>query len=118
MGVTWHGNYFRYLEIARCALLDKLDYNYVEMERSGFMWPVVDTRVKFTRPTIFGQRVRVTARLEEYENRLKVAYEITDVETGERLTKGYTTQLAVDKKTKELCYCSPRILIEKVRSCA
>jgi len=118
MGVTWHGNYFRYLEIARCALLDKLDFSYVEMERSGFMWPVVDTRLKFVRPTIFGQRVRVMARLEEYENRLKVSYEITDIESGDRVTKGYTTQLAVDKQTNELCFCSPQVLIEKVRKCA
>ena len=31
MGVTWHGNYFRYLEEARCALLKELDYGYRQM---------------------------------------------------------------------------------------
>jgi len=117
MGVTWHGNYFRYLELARCALLDKIGYNYTEMERSGYAWPIVDTRVKFAKPTVFQQRVRVKAVLEEYEIRLKIGYVITDIESGERLTKGYTVQVAVDRRTNEMCFGSPAILIEKVRQC-
>jgi acyl-CoA thioester hydrolase len=28
MGVVWHGNYFRYFEIAREALLNQFDYGY------------------------------------------------------------------------------------------
>jgi acyl-CoA thioester hydrolase len=58
------------------------------------------------------------ATLAEYENRLKIEYEISDVETGERVTKGYTIQVAVDNATRELCFVSPPILFEKVRACA
>jgi len=116
MGVTWHGNYFRYFEAARCALLDKIDYGYVEMMNSGYSWPIVDTRVKFARPTVFQQRILVVATLEEYENRLKIRYVITDVETGERVTKGYTTQVAVENETTELCFVSPAVLIEKIHA--
>ncbi len=118
MGVTWHGNYFRYLERARCELLNKIGYGYLAMVESGFSWPIVDTRVKFVRPTVFEQRVRVVATLEEYENRLKIGYEITDIESGERVTKGYTIQVAVDNATNEICFVSPPILIDKVRACA
>ncbi len=118
MGVTWHGNYFRYLERARCKLLDKIDYGYRAMIESGYSWPIVDTRVKFVRPTVFNQTVRVLATLEEYENRLKIAYVITDVESGERVTKGFTIQIAVDNATQELCFVSPPALIDRVRACA
>lgn len=114
MGVTWHGNYFRYFELARCVLLDRIDYNYIDMEKSGYAWPIVDTRVKFLRPTVFRQRLRVSAEIEEFENRLKIGYVITDIESGERVTKGYTIQVAVDKATREMCYVSPPILIEKI----
>ncbi len=117
-GVTWHGNYFRYFELARCALLDKLDYNYLQMNDSGYSWPVVDTRVKFAKPTVFRQRVKVKATLQEYDIRLKIAYLITDAVSGERLTKGYTVQVAVDQSTNEMCFASPKILIDKVRRCA
>ena len=35
MGVVWHGNYFRYLEIAREQLLKQFDYGYRQMQASG-----------------------------------------------------------------------------------
>ena len=40
MEVVWHGHYVKYLEIARGALLDSIDYNYPEMRDSGYLWPV------------------------------------------------------------------------------
>lgn len=117
MGVTWHGNYFRYLELARSALLTRISYNYLEMERSGYYWPIVEAHIKYVKPTRFGQRLRVHARLEEYENRLKIAYLITDAATGARVTKAHTTQVAVDKKNGEMCFCSPSALVDRVRAC-
>ena len=117
MGVTWHGNYFRYLERARCRLLDKIGYGYRAMIESGYSWPIVDTRVKFIQPTVFQQRLRIVATLREYENRLKIDYEILDEESGERVTRGYTIQVAIDNSRQELCYVSPDILIDKVRAC-
>jgi len=114
MGVTWHGNYFRYLEEARCALLKELDYGYRQMVASGFAWPIIDARLQFVQPTEFWQKIRVKASLVEYENRLKIAYEITDAETGKRVTKGYTTQVAYELKTEEMCFVSPPVLKEKI----
>jgi acyl-CoA thioester hydrolase len=35
MGVVWHGNYFRYFEIAREALLKQFNYGYRQMQASG-----------------------------------------------------------------------------------
>ena len=96
MQIVWHGNYARFLEEARCALLDLIGYNYPEMAKSGFVWPVVDMRIKYIRPVRFAQTVRVTAILTEYENRLRIEYRITDTATDELLTKASTTQLAVD----------------------
>ena len=43
MQVVWHGNYFKYLEIARCALLQRFDYDYPQMHASGYMWPILHT---------------------------------------------------------------------------
>ena len=65
MAVAWHGHYFRYIELARCALLDLIDYNYPQMEASGYLWPIIDTRMKYLAPLRFGQRVRVRATLTE-----------------------------------------------------
>lgn len=116
MEVVWHGNYARYLEQARCALLDRIGYNYPEMSASGFLWPIVDMQIKYVRPIRFAQTVVVGATLVEYENRIKIAYRIRDAKTDELLTKAQTVQLAVDAETKELSFESPAVLIEKVKA--
>jgi acyl-CoA thioester hydrolase len=115
MKVVWHGNYARYLEQARCALLEKLNYSYPEMEQSGYVWPIVDLRIKYVRPVRYSQRIRVEARLVEYENRLKIAYVCRDDTSGEVVTKAHTIQLAVKIDTQELRLESPAVLLDKVR---
>ena len=114
MGVVWHGNYFRYFEVAREALLNQFNYGYRQMKESGYLWPVVDTRVKYRDVLTFEQRFRVRARLEEYENRLRIGYEIVDAASGKRTTTGYTIQVAVEEKSREMSFVSPDILFERM----
>ena len=114
MGVVWHGNYFRYLELARCALLRQFDYGYRQMAESGFIWPIIDTRLKFIAPLKFEQRVKVVARLKEYEYRLRIDYEMFDASSGLRLCKGYTIQVAVEQASGEMRLVSPEILLQKL----
>lgn len=112
--VAWHGHYAKYLEIARCALLDKFDYNYREMKQSGYFWPVIDMHIRYIRTARFQQKLRVKATLDEWENRLVISYLITNAETGERVTKGRTVQVAVDSATGEMQYVSPPVLAQKL----
>jgi acyl-CoA thioester hydrolase len=115
MHVVWHGNYVRYLEQVRGLLLDKIDYNYPQMEQSGYLWPIVDMRLKYVRPVRYQQRIIVQANLVEYENRLKIAYVCRDAVSGEIVTKAHTVQVAVTAATQELNLESPAVLLEKVR---
>lgn len=114
MQIVWHGHYVKYFEIARCVLLDQIGYNYLHMAASGFSWPVVDMAVRFLKPARFGQRICIEASVIEYEHRLKINYLITDEQTGTRLTKGHTIQVAVDLEKKEMCLVSPVVLVEKL----
>jgi acyl-CoA thioester hydrolase len=120
MQVVWHGNYPRFLELGRCALLDRLDYNYAQMRESGYAWPVVDMRIKYVRPIRMAETIVVTASLAEYENRLKLDYRIRRQSDGQVLTKAHSVQVAVSMATGEMQLESPAILFEKVQalSCA
>jgi acyl-CoA thioester hydrolase len=114
MNVVWHGNYFRFFEKARSDLLDLLDYNYAQMKASGYVWPIVDFRIKYVRPLLLQQRIIVEAELVEYENRLKIEYRIYDEETKEILTKATSIQVAVKDGSQELEFESPAVFIERV----
>ena len=50
MNVCWHGHYLKYFEIGRAALLRAFDYDYREMQASGYLWPIVEAHLKYVRP--------------------------------------------------------------------
>ena len=114
MQIVWHGNYFNYFEIARRLLLEKIGYGYNEMAKSGFMFPIIEATAKYINPLQHGDRAVIKAILVEYENRLKIKYEIYNAETGILTTKGVTTQMAVDIKAGESCFVSPPVLTDKI----
>ncbi|HXZ09781.1 MAG TPA: thioesterase family protein [Paraburkholderia sp.] len=114
MSVCWHGHYLKYFEMGRAALLRAFDYDYPQMRESGYVWPIVEAHLKYVRPATYGQKIDVRATLLEYENRLKIGYEIVDAATLTRLTKGYTIQVAIDAATQELQFVSPPVLFEKL----
>ncbi|MDK2124920.1 acyl-CoA thioesterase [Parachitinimonas caeni] len=114
MDIVWHGHYVKYLELARCALLSKFDYDYPQMRESGYAWPIVDMRLKYVRPASFGQKLRIRAEITEWENRLKIDYLITDAATGQKLNKAYTIQVAVEIASREMLYVCPPVLWQKL----
>ncbi|VVN36519.1 hypothetical protein PS862_00425 [Pseudomonas fluorescens] len=114
MNVVWHGHYVKYLEVARCALLDKIGHNYDAMVASGYAWPVIDLQLRYVRGAVFGQKLNVRANLVEWENRLKISYLISDLHTGERLTRASSVQVAVDMGSREMQLASPKVFTDAV----
>ncbi|KFN42940.1 acyl-CoA thioesterase [Arenimonas oryziterrae] len=114
MVVVWHGHYLKYFELARCALLQRFNFDYLQMRESGYVWPIVDLRSKYVRPAHFQQRLIVRAQIVEWENRLKIDYQIRDAGTGQVLTRGHTIQVAVSVATGEMSFVSPPILLERL----
>ena len=114
MDVVWHGHYLKYLELARCALLQTFDYDYPQMRASGYVWPVVDLRTKYLRPARFGQRLRVRAELTEWEVRMRIDYLISDADTGEAITRAHTIQVAVEVASGEMCFATPAVFRQRL----
>lgn len=114
MEIVWHGHYVKYLELARCALLAKYDYDYTRMRESGYAWPVVDLRLKYVRSATFGQPLKVKATILEWENRLRIDYLIRDAQTGAKVHRAASIQVAVDMSTQEMCFVCPPVLWEKL----
>lgn len=57
-----------------------------------------------------------SGHFKEWENRLKIDYLIFDAESGKRLTKGYTTQVAVNIEAREMCFQSPQVLFDRLNA--
>ncbi|RYZ90843.1 MAG: acyl-CoA thioesterase [Moraxellaceae bacterium] len=116
LNIVWHGNYCKYLELARCKLLDKVGYNYRAMAESGFSFPVVDMHIKYIRPIIFEQAIVISATLAEWQYRLQINYVIRDAHTSEKLTKARTIQAAVELGSNRLHLNCPPVLNQKINN--
>lgn len=114
MDVVWHGHYVKYFEVARCTLLERIGHNYQQMRDAGYAWPIIDVQLRYMRGARFNQRIVVRADLVEWENRLKINYLIRDAETGERMTRGSTVQVAVEIASREMLLASPRVFVDAV----
>ena len=115
-GVVWHGHYLKYFELARCALLDGIGYNYQEMMDTGILWPIIDTAIRYTHPLTLDQEVMISACLLEWELRLVIEYTIRD-ENDIVCTKGKTVQAPINAKTNSLQLGSPQLLLDSVENC-
>ena len=116
MGIVWHGNYINYFERARCARLDRIGYNYIEMEKSGYMFPVTEVKAKYMKSLRFGDVCRAKAILVEYENMIQMKFELYNAETGELTTKGNVNQMCIKADTKESQFVCPKCFTEKVEA--
>ncbi len=117
LNVVWHGNYIKYLETARCELLDKLGYDYEDMKRDNVAYPVATMDLKFIKPCVFNQKLKIITSVEEIEPSLIMKYTIYDAETGDKLFKARSMQICIDKTTNESIYSAPEGLKEKLACC-
>ncbi|HKU13975.1 MAG TPA: acyl-CoA thioesterase [Steroidobacteraceae bacterium] len=116
-GVVWHGHYLKYLENARWALMQRLDFGLDAMLASGYAWPIVEVHVKYVRAARFGDRLAVQASLVEWQSRLAVNYLVTHAATAERVARARTVQVAVEASTGALQFATPAVLVERVDRC-
>lgn len=114
MNIVWHGNYPRFLELGRVAVMDKIEFGYAAMKMSGFSWPIVDLHMHYARPMRYGQSVEINAGIVEWENRLKLTYTIREQASGARVMRASTIQVAVENETGEMQWRSPPALLEKL----
>jgi acyl-CoA thioester hydrolase len=114
MAVVWHGNYLKYFEVSRGQLLRKIDYDYPDMQASGYSWPVIECKCRFIASATYGMKVNIHSTITEWENRLFISYLITEEESNKRLCKGHTIQVAVNQKNGEMQFASPQILLDKI----
>lgn len=114
MNIVWHGNYVKYMEEARCALFDNLNYDYTDMYNDGFMYPIAKMDMKFIKSANFGDELIVKCVLKELEPAIVIKYEIFSGE--EKIFTANTMQIGVDVKTGETLYAAPEKLKKAVRS--
>lgn len=114
LNIVWHGNYPKYLELGRCALMEKIGYGYDEMAASGYVWPFIDYRMRYARPMRLNTPVRITAGIVEWESMMRIVYAIEEAGSGARVMRASSSQVAVSIETNEMQWQSPPVFLDKL----
>jgi acyl-CoA thioester hydrolase len=96
MQVVWHGNYYKYFDIARDRLFSDAGIDLYQVAREGgVVFPITRTQTKHILPLRFRDEVECKATLVESECRLVVEFELRLAGGGKLCAKGRTEQAAV-----------------------
>ncbi len=116
--VVYHSNYLRYFELGRTSLMREVAYPYREIEKSGYVYPIIDLGINFFKPLYYDDPFWIHTRPVELERvKLRFDYIITHLETGDIICKGFTRHcaintdgkpVAVDEKTVHLWKTFPQ----------
>ncbi len=96
MGVVWHGHYYAYLEEARTALLRACNLDAGDLIGARFVFFVIESKCRYVHSLHYGDRIRVTAWLEDIQHRIHIAYEIHNLTHGKRAARGHTILATTD----------------------
>ncbi len=110
MGVVWHGNYVKYLEVARCLFLDEIGFGYDKMRELGFAYPVAKMEFKYIAPIRFNDEFWVRVKLISIDGFLKFRYELLSEDKKTRLAKAMSSQICVDMRANISLYEAPKEL--------
>ena len=97
--VVYYANYFRWFESGRRELFRSLKIDYIELDKSGIITPVVEARCNYFHPARYDDIVVVETRISEInEKSIKFENKVFRKKDRKLLATGYTVNVFVDKK--------------------
>ncbi|MDP2208715.1 MAG: thioesterase family protein [Bacteroidota bacterium] len=102
MNVVYYSNYFVYFESGRTELLRSIGLPYTELEKMGYILPVIEANAKYYKSAAYDDVITVITTLKELPTaRIKLDYEIRDNKTNELIAEGYTVHSFVKSETRK-----------------
>ena len=103
MGIVHHSNYIRFLEEARCEMLDVNKMPYSAYEAHGVMIPVLGVNLNFKKHVTFNDEIEIQPYVKDFNGiRLTMGYTVINKKTGELVLTGETKHCFTDKNLRPI----------------
>ncbi len=104
-GVVYNANYLRYFEIGRTELMRAWVCSYSDIEKLGFVLPVIECWSRFKAPAFYDDLLTIETSIAEVSKlKCTFSYRILrqdqGIERPKLLVKGYTVHAAITKEGK------------------
>ncbi|MFA7115953.1 MAG: thioesterase family protein [Bacteroidales bacterium] len=115
MSIVHHSNYVRYFEYGRCSLMKEMGMPIEEIEKRGFMMPVVDVYIKYKKTSTMGDVLRIVSTLDKEP--MAKTYINTKIfnQNNELVCLGTVTLGFIHKDTRKPCR-APKFYLDALAS--
>ena len=97
MGIVHHSNYLVWFELARVEMMDILGLPYRKLEEQDCLLAVLESHVRYIKPSFFDDRLRVIVYVREKPRvRTEIEYEVLRKE--ELLATGKTSHAFINRQ--------------------
>ena len=96
LGIVWHGNYYKYFELARTRLLREHGLDSGDLIGKRYRFYVIESRCRHSFPLRYGERARVRAWVRDMRHRVMIQFEVTNLAHERRAARGFTALATVD----------------------
>jgi acyl-CoA thioester hydrolase len=97
MKYVYYGKFFEYFEQGRSDFLRTVGMPYPEIERLGFMLPVMEAHAEYIKPAFYDEEIVVRTMVEEMPAvRVRIKYIVSRGSPEEILARGYTVHAFID----------------------
>ena len=103
MGIVHHSNYIRFMEEARCYLLERPLCHIPLLKKNGIMIPVLGVNCEFKHHVTFDDTILIKLFVKEFNGvRLTMGYTATEKNSGGIVFTGETKHCFTDTNLKPL----------------
>jgi len=96
MRIVWHGNYLKYMELARTELMRARGLDVPAIAALNLRMLVAESRCHHSAPLHYADHVQVTAWVTESRNRIRIAYVVRNLTTNRRAARASTVLVTTD----------------------
>lgn len=116
MTVVWHGHYYKYFELARSALMQKVGLDWPVCKEHGYAMPIVETNAEYRQVLRYDEEITITAKCDDpLLPAMVINYEVTSQGGKVLHATGMTKQVYVEVPALRLSFTQPESFSEHLK---
>lgn len=111
--IVWHGHYVKYLEEAREAFGEKYQLGYLDVEKQGYVTPIIKVDIDYKRQLRYGDTAIIEAKyVDSAAAKLIFDFVIRRKSNNEIIATARTIQVFLFLESRELSLNQPKFILD------
>lgn len=114
MKYVYNGKYFEYFEVGRTEMMREIGLTYKQIEDSGFLMPVIETKITYLRPAFYDELLEIHTIVPELPRiKVHIDHVIKSLDRNIEIVKGYVELAFINTQTMKPTR-SPKIFSDAI----